>query len=268
MTDNKYISEQGKSFSSVSLHKAVEVKDLTVILEGRLILDNINLTIYEREIVAIVGPNGGGKTTFLKTLIGLIKPTKGKIEIFGYPPEEAVKRHFIGYVPQKYLFKKETCLSVYDVVSLGMWYKKVSKKEKEKIIDEILEFLEIKELKNLRYSVLSGGQQQKVNIARALAQSPKLLLLDEPTAGIDFPSQKKFYEMIRRIRDEKKLTIIMVSHDVGVVWKYVDKAVCINKKLHYHGEPKCILDVELLKKVYGTTVVPLFHQHHHNKQSS
>jgi zinc transport system ATP-binding protein len=240
---------------------AVNVENLTVIIEGKTILEDINLKIYEGEIVAVVGPNGGGKTTFLKTLLGLVKPTTGKVEIFGKPPKEAVKNHLIGYIPQRVNFKKESCLSALDVVLLGMWYLKIPKREKIERAIKAMERLGVADLAHRRFSVLSGGQQQRVNIARVVAAEPKLLLLDEPTTGMDFGSQKTFYELIKELRDEKGFTVIMVTHDVGVVWQYVDKAVCINRKLHYHGEPQAILKPEVLKRVYGTDVVPLFHKH-------
>ena len=240
---------------------AVDIENLYVELNGRTVLENINLKIFQREIVAVVGPNGGGKTTLIKTILGLIKPTKGKIRIFGLKPREAVKRHFIGYVPQRINLKKESCLSVLDVVLLGMWFLKLPKEEKIKRALRNLEYMEVEHLKDKRFADLSGGQQQRVNIARAIAGEPKLLLLDEPTTGIDFAGQQTFYSLIKKMRDEKGFTVLMVSHDVGVVWKYVDKAVCINRKLHYHGEPSAILKPEILRQVYGTEVLPLFHHH-------
>ena len=230
-------------------------------IEGKTILENLNLKIYQGEIVAIVGPNGGGKTTFLKTLLGLIKPSRGKVEIFGLPPKEAVKRHLIGYLPQKVNFKRESCLSSLDVVLLGLWHKPISEEEKLKLALEVMDKFGVKHLAKERFSNLSGGQQQRVNLARTVVGEPKLLLLDEPTTGVDFPGQQTVYELLKKLRDEKGFTVITVTHDVGVVWKYVDRAVCINRKLHYHGEPTAILKPEILRIVYGTEVVPLFHRH-------
>ena len=240
---------------------AVNVENLYVEIEGKTILEDINLKIYRGEIVAVVGPNGGGKTTFLKTLLGLINPTRGRVEIFGKPPKEAVKKHLVGYLPQRVNFKRESCLSALDVVLLGLWYKDLPKGEKVKRALQTMERFGVGHLTGERFSNLSGGQQQRVNLARAVVGEPKLLLLDEPTTGIDFPGQQSFYELIKALRDEKGFTVIMVTHDVGVVWRYVDKAVCINRRLHYHGEPQAILRPEILKLVYGTDVVPLFHKH-------
>lgn len=240
---------------------AVNVENLYVEIEGKTILEDINLKIYRGEIVAVVGPNGGGKTTFLKTLLGLINPTRGRVEIFGKPPKEAVKKHLVGYLPQRVNFKRESCLSALDVVLLGLWYKDLPKGEKVKRALQTMERFGVGHLAGERFSNLSGGQQQRVNLARAVVGEPKLLLLDEPTTGIDFPGQQSFYELIKALRDEKGFTVIMVTHDVGVVWRYVDKAVCINRRLHYHGEPQAILRPEILKLVYGTDVVPLFHKH-------
>jgi len=241
---------------------AVSVEHLFVEIEGRLVLEDINLKVYEGEIVAVVGPNGGGKTTFLKTLLGLIKPTRGKVEVFSLPPEEAVKRHLVGYLPQRLNFQRNSCLSALDVVLLGMWFLKLPKEEKVRRALRAMEVLGVAHLRDRRFSDLSGGQRQRVNLARVVAAEPKLLLLDEPTTGIDFGGQQTFYETIRKLRDEKGFTVIMVTHDVGVVWKFVDKAVCINRRLYYHGEPQAILRPEILEKIYGAEVIPLFHKHH------
>jgi zinc transport system ATP-binding protein len=148
-----------------------------------------------------------------------------------------------------------------DIVLLGLWFLRIPKKEKLERALRAMELLGVKHLADRRFSDLSGGQQQRVNLARVVAAEPKLLLLDEPTTGIDFSGQQTFYELIKKLRDRKGFTVLMVTHDVGVVWKYVDKAVCINKKLHFHGEPEAILKPEILKMVYGTEVVPLFHRH-------
>jgi zinc transport system ATP-binding protein len=239
----------------------LDMENLYVEINGKTVLENINLKIFQGEIVAIVGPNGGGKTTLIKTILGLVKPTKGQIRVFGFKPIEAVRKHLIGYVPQRINLKKESCLSALDVVLLGMWFMKLPKEEKIKRALQSLAYMEVEHLKDKKFADLSGGQQQRVNIARAIAGEPKLLLLDEPTTGIDFAGQQTFYSLIEKLRDEKGFTVLMVSHDVGVVWKYVDKAVCINRKLHYHGEPSAILRPEILRKVYGTEVLPLFHQH-------
>ncbi|HID80069.1 MAG TPA: metal ABC transporter ATP-binding protein [Aquificales bacterium] len=240
---------------------AINVENLRVEIDGKPILEDINLKVYQGEIVAVVGPNGGGKTTFLKTLLGLVKPSRGKVEVFSFPPKEAVRRHLIGYLPQKVNFKRESCLSALDVVLLGLWYKPISEEEKVKLALEVMDKFGVRNLARERFSNLSGGQQQRVNLARTVVGEPKLLLLDEPTTGVDFPGQQTVYELLKKLRDEKDFTIITVTHDVGVVWKYVDRAVCINRKLHYHGEPAAILKPEILKIVYGTEVVLLFHKH-------
>jgi zinc transport system ATP-binding protein len=237
----------------------LKVKNLTVILNKNVILEDINLEVFKKEIVAVVGPNGGGKTTLLKTVLGFIKPTKGEIELLGKKPREAIKTEKIAYLPQKPVVPKETYLSALDVVMFGLINKKLSKKEKIEIALSYLKQVGMENFVYMPYSKLSGGQQQRVSIARAIAQEPEVLFLDEPSTGIDVVAQESFYDFLKELKEKKGLTIIMVSHDIGVIGGVVDKVVGLNKKLHYLGDIKGFFQKHILENLYGSEVKLLVH---------
>lgn len=237
----------------------LEVKNLTIEIGGNVILKDINIEVKKGEITAVVGPNGGGKTTLLKTCLGFISPKKGKIKLLDKYPKEAVKTGKIGYLPQKPAIPRETYLSALDVVLFGLIDKKISKKEKLKIAQEMLYMVGMEEFKNYPYSKLSGGQQQRVSIARVIAQEPEIIFLDEPSTGVDVVAQESFYTFLKRLRDEKGITIIMVSHDIGVIAEFVDKVIGLNKYMHYMGDVKGFFKKDILEKLYGTEVKLLIH---------
>ena len=239
--------------------KILELKDLTVKIGNSLILENINLEVNEGELIAIVGPNGGGKTTLLKTCLGFIKPTKGYVKLLGEPPKEAVKTGKVGYLPQKPVLPTKTYLSALDVVLFGFIHSKLPKKEKIKEALEILKIVGMEKHANKHYSDLSGGQQQRVSIGRVIAQDPKIIFLDEPSTGVDVVAQESFYKFLKRLRDEKNITIVMVTHDVGTVAEFVDKVVGLNKYMHYLGDIKGFFQKDILEKLYGTEVKLLVH---------
>lgn len=230
---------------------AISIKDLNVVFGDFLVLQDINLQIQEKEFLGIIGPNGGGKTTLLKALLGLIKPTSGEIKIFNEPLH--VNRKYIGYVPQFSNFEKDYPISVYDVVKLGT----IGNKENKKSIDinSVLAKVEMLEFKDRLIGQLSGGQKQRVLIARALASNPKILLLDEPTASVDTKSGKTFYELLKVLNEE--ITIVLVSHDIGVLSQYVKKIACLNKNLAYHDSKE--ITHEMLESAYHCPVDLIAH---------
>ncbi len=241
------------------MKKILETRDLTVVLNGKEIIKDINLDVYEKEIVAVVGPNGGGKTTLLKTCLGFIKPTKGYVKLLDKSPKEAVKTGKVGYLPQKPVTPKNTYLSALDIVMFGFVNKKMSKKEKEKKAYEILKLVGMEKFAHYHYSDLSGGQQQRVSIARVIAQEPKIIFLDEPSTGIDVVAQESFYSFMKKLRDEKGITIVMVTHDIGTVADFIDKVIGLNKYMHYLGDVKGFFDKEILERLYKTRVKLLVH---------
>ncbi len=237
--------------------EVVNLRGVWVEVGGQVVLEDVDLTIREGEFLGIIGPNGGGKTTLLKVILGLLKPIRGEVEVFGLPPEEG--RHFIGYVPQYGTFDRDFPIRVLEVVLMGRLRKRgplrpFSREDRRRAL-EALELVEMAHLKDRQIGTLSGGELQRVLIARALVSEPKLLLLDEPTANVDLPVETEFFEMLEQLR--KDMTIVLVTHDVGVLSTYVEKIACLNRRLFYHDSKE--IRPEDLEAVYGCPVDLIAH---------
>ncbi|MEZ0323473.1 MAG: metal ABC transporter ATP-binding protein [Hydrogenothermaceae bacterium] len=237
----------------------ITIKGLTVIIDGKIIIEDINLDIEDGEIVAIVGPNGGGKTTLVKTLLGFIKPSSGVVYIDGKSPKEFIGEGKVGYLPQKSSYERDFPVSALDVVMFGLINEKIQKSQKLKRSIEYIKYVGMEGFENHPFGKLSGGQQQRIMIARALISQPKLLILDEPSTGIDMVAQENFYEFLKKINQEKGITVIMVSHDIGVVANYVHKVVGLNRKLHFFGKPKDFFQTNVLSQLYDSDVNLVIH---------
>src|SRR5688572_1098118 len=207
-----------------------------------LVLKHVTLDIEQGTTVGLIGPNGSGKTTLIRLLLGLLQPTRGEIRIAGLTPRDAVRRgDVVGYLPQSQRVPSSLPLSVRQVVRLGLagksgMFRSVAKEDLA-FADELLDLVGISELAEAPVATLSGGQFQRVLIARALAPRPKLLLLDEPTTGIDRSGQQRFIESIQQLKDRLGLTVIFVSHDLRAVSSISDRIACLNVTLHYHDVP-------------------------------
>jgi len=213
----------------------VDIRDLCFSYSGKEVLHNIDLCVHEGDFVAIIGPNGGGKTTLLKIVLGLLKPTRGTVLIKDRPPRTNVTE--IGYVPQQINHNLSFPATALDIVLMGKHRsagRSVFRHGRQDRHDALraLEKMGIAEFAGRRISDLSGGQRQRVLIARALVTDPELLVLDEPTASIDTKGQRDFYELLRELNEN--LTILMVSHDLLTISSYVRSIACVNKRLHYH----------------------------------
>jgi len=237
--------------------EVIRLDDVWVKYGDITVLEGINLSVQNLDFLGIIGPNGGGKTTLLKVILGLIKPTRGEVTVLGSTPER--RRRFIGYVPQITQFDREFPVTVLDVVLMGRLGKKgfLGKYSEEdvKIACESLESVEMLEFKNRQVGKLSGGQLQRVLLARALAADPKILLLDEPTASIDEPTKTELYELLKNLN--RKVTVILVSHDIGVISSYVDKVACLNRRLFYHGSKE--IKPETIEKTYQCPIDLIAH---------
>ena len=226
----------------------VEIKDVTFAYNGDCILEDVNFDIREGDFIAMIGPNGGGKTTLLKLILGLLKPDKGVIRIKGQSAQKASSS--IGYVPQDVNIKRNFPITAMDVVLMGglnpkkRWVRNSAALREEAM--DALERLEMASYATKKIGELSGGQRQRVFIARALLTKPELLLLDEPTASIDTKGQAEFYHMLKELN--KGVTILVVSHDILVVSRYIKSVACLNKSLHYHDEAE--ITGEMLQTMY------------------
>ncbi len=216
--------------------KIIEMINVNLKRDTRSIVEDINLVIERGEFLGIIGPNGAGKTTLLKIMLGLIKPTSGTIKLFGEDIHHFKDWHKIGYIPQHATsFDSNFPVNVFEVVSMGRFskkglFKKLGKEDLQ-VIDDVLEVVGMKEYKNRKIGELSGGQQQRIFIARALASQPELLILDEPTVGVDIVAQKEFYDFLERLNKDKKITLVLVTHDIGNITSRIGKLACINKKM-------------------------------------
>lgn len=213
----------------------VTIRNLTAGYGGRPILEDVSLTVQPLDFVGIIGPNGGGKSTLLKVLLGLLPPQAGTVAIDGCAVREV--RHHIGYVPQWIDFDPEFPVRVRDVVRMGRLartrlFHRYSR-EDDAVVDRTLEELQLLPLADQPMGELSGGQRQRALIARALAVEPRLLLLDEPTANVDTRVSASLYDLLARLNE--RMTIMLVTHDMGVVSSRVKSVGCLNRRLHYHG---------------------------------
>ncbi len=244
----------------------VELQNVNTAYGGEPILENINLKIDKGDFLGIIGPNGSGKTTLLKTILGLLSPTSGTVSLFGKNISDFSDWQKVGYVPQKAGSNLVRFpITVWETVSLGRlnskrWLDFETPKD-ERAISDALEAVGMFPHKKRLLGELSGGQQQRVFIAKALASHPELLLLDEPTVGVDSESQAKFYELLKKLNRDMELTLILVSHDIDVVAHEVTTIACINRTIVSHGKPKDVLKGDFMKKMYGENLRMVVHGH-------
>lgn len=249
----------------IKIAPLLKICSLHIIRNNKIILKDICLSIEKiGKIIGIIGPNGGGKTTLLKCLLGLIPITSGTISIFGLPVSKA--RKYIGYIPQYNIFDYDFPISVFDVVLMGRINKGLfhnySKEDKIAVI-KALKTVNMLEYSNDQIGKLSGGQRQRVFIARAIVKNPKLLLMDEPTNGLDYIMQVELYNLLKKLK--KNMSIIIVSHDFDTLSSNVDEIACLNKNIHFH-DPLETTKEEIFSN-YSCPVDLFTHKHlnHNNK---
>ena len=235
----------------------IEVKHLYAGYDGEDVLEDVNMTVYADDFVGLIGPNGGGKTTLMRVLLGLIEPSKGTVSILGRSVQEG--RRMIGYVPQTVQFDRDFPISVWDVARMGRLGSRglLSRftAEDNEIVAESLRQVEVDDLRDRPIGALSGGQRQRVYIARALATQPRILLLDEPTSNVDPQASSDIYELLAKLNDH--VTIILISHDMNAVSAYVKSVGCVNHHLFYHGDQE--LTPEMLELAYQCPIDLIAH---------
>ncbi|MCX7594681.1 MAG: metal ABC transporter ATP-binding protein [Fischerella sp.] len=237
--------------------EVISIQHLWAGYDHEPVLEDINLSVQELDFIGLIGPNGSGKTTLFKVLLGLLAPMQGEVRIMGMSVKKG--RRYLGYVPQTVEFDRAFPINVWDVVLLGRLGKRqllqrYTAKDKE-CVAEALRSVEMLHLRDRPIGELSGGQRKRVYIARALATEPKILLLDEPMAGVDPHVETHIYQLLKHLNE--RITILMISHDIGAIASCVKTVGCLNRRLYYHGEKQ--ITPEMLQMVYQCPVDLIAH---------
>jgi len=238
-------------------NEVVSLRDVWVDYDGVSALENVTLSVYEGDFLGIIGPNGGGKSTLLKVILGLVSPRQGEAAVWGQPPQKSACH--VGYVPQHSSFDRDFPITVWNVVLMGRLsrahlLRAYDKHDRQKAL-EALDTVGMTDLRKRPIGSLSGGQQQRAFIARALVRDPSLLLLDEPMANVDSGTQEELYGLLSGL--SHRMAIMMVSHDLSAISVYVDKIACLNRRLYYHGSKE--IPAEDVEAAYGCPIELLAH---------
>lgn len=240
------------------MSKIVDIKNLSARYDNDLVLRNVNLSVNSDDFIGFIGPNGGGKSTLLKLILGLHRPETGSINYYSEGKE--VPYLSMGYLAQSSEIENKFPISAFDIILSGLigekGFKLKPKRVQKKKVDAILEQFEIKELRNANISELSGGQAQRVLLGRAVVSDPTLLLLDEPNTFLDNTASSHLYALLKELN--QRMAIVLVSHDVGTISPYIKTIACINQNLHYHASNK--LDQKVLDS-YNCPIELITHGH-------
>lgn len=244
----------------------VSVEDVTFTYGYAPVLQDISLSIQTGDFLAIIGPNGSGKTTLLRIILGLLKPTRGRVFIMGKAPEDFEDRTKIGYIPQKAThFDPLFPASAQEVVAMALRSSQKflhrPRKEEESAIRHALSVVGMEDFRNRRIGRLSGGEQQRIFIARAIVNRPKILFLDEPTTGVDAETQGRFYDLLNQLNEKEGITIVLITHDIGIVNRHISQVACLNQRLVYHGSHEAFCRSDTLKNMLAGEHHLVSHQH-------
>lgn len=245
--------------TEVTRNPVISIENMSFRYGPQPVLEEITLQVEPQDFVGLIGPNGGGKTTLLKIILGLLTPQQGTVRLYGLPPVRG--RRFVGYVPQAVHFDRDFPISVMDVVLMGRLRHAPRlggyRADDREAAEEALVQMEVQDLRRRTLGELSGGQIQRVLIARALAGRPQMLALDEPTANIDSRFQQEIHEILKRLNE--RMTIILISHDLGFISSYVNRVVCLNRRMLCH--PTTQITGEIIEELYHGHVNMVRHGH-------
>jgi zinc transport system ATP-binding protein len=246
--------------------EALRIENLCVKRNGRHLLENISFSVEEGRIVAILGPNGAGKTTLIKAILGLTDYQTGSVSLFGRPFRHNNGDIRVGYVPQRLEFDRTFPITVSELLSFTIppfYSLPVPGKQGRKAdIGSLLEVVGARGLMTRSIGSLSGGELQRVMMAKAIVNDPKILFLDEPASGVDIEGQERFYDLVKRLNTERGLTVILISHDLNIVYRFADDVLCLNRRLVCSGRPEEALTDEVIKSVYGEMMGAYIHSCH------
>ncbi|UCH81597.1 MAG: metal ABC transporter ATP-binding protein [Nitrospiraceae bacterium] len=245
---------------------ALSVDNLCVTVSGRHLLENITFSVKQGRVVAIIGPNGAGKTTLVRAILGLIPYQQGSVLIYGLPAGDGELSSRVGYVPQKLEFDRSFPLTVSELLHFtvppAFSFPFHKRKHEDEHIVRLLEIVGAQDLKDRNIGGLSGGELQRVMIAKAIVNDPGILFLDEPSSGVDIEGQERFHDLVMRLNKEHDLTVILISHDLNVVYRFADDVLCLNRKLVCSGKPAETLTDEVIKSIYGEMMGGYIHSCH------
>ncbi|WP_093131615.1 metal ABC transporter ATP-binding protein [Salinibacillus kushneri] len=246
----------------------LSVNQLDYKYEQQNVLEGVTFSIQKGSFAGLVGPNGSGKTTLIQLILGLLRLQEGNIELFGTPIQKFKNWNKISFVSQKAnTFNRGFPATVYEVVAMGLTgnigYFRFFNRLHKKQIYQAIENVGMSDYVHRNIGDLSGGQQQRVFIARSLVSQPELLILDEPTVGVDTENVERFYKMLARLNKQEGITLLLVSHDIGTITSYVTDLLCLNKTIHYHGNPSEFYQKsdEEISKFYGHSMHAISHDH-------
>jgi len=247
---SEFFSDPGEAPRAV-----IELEDVWASLAGHTVLEGITFSVREGMFLGVIGPNGAGKTTLIRVILGLVKLDQGTVRVMGMSPSELHHElHHIGYMPQTVLFDPSFPVSVSDVVMMGraccIGPLRFPSRSDRRAVAESIRLVGLDGLEKRPIGELSGGQQKRAFLARAICLETRILLLDEPTAGLDIESQERFMGLLTRLKEEMGLSVVFVSHDVRVLARFADEIIGINRTMHLHGNPREVLGSERLKEVY------------------
>jgi len=242
--------------SGTASEPVILLEDVDLVLDQREVLSGISLALETGRFLGLIGPNGAGKTSCLKVILGVHRPTRGTVKVLGKSPWELGRQaHHIGYVPQRTYTERWAPFSVFDVVMMGRSCcigvgRRPSAHDRDWVMDSLAR-MGLAELAQSPIGALSGGQMQRTMIARAMCRKTRLLVLDEPTEGVDLPHQQRRYQLLKDLQVERGLSVITVSHDVAMLSGYADELACINRTMHVHGHPSEVMESHDLGRAYA-----------------